>query len=200
MSAGADPPPGLPLPFWSSLKADLVAHVPPERRSMSRSAWALAGLGVAARSSGFHVTFSYRAAHALRPRLGPLGRAASSLIFWWVRHAYACAIAPTSRLHGGLILPHPQGIVVGGDAEVGPRCWIYHNVTLGGTVGRAGCPRVGADSRIFAGAVLVGPIVLGHGVMVGANVVVTRDVPDRCFVRPAPPTVAPISPPSEESP
>lgn len=174
------------LPFWSSLRADIVAHVPPERRGLSRWGWAKMGLAVAARSSGFHVVAWYRLAHALRHRAGVPGRVAAGVVFWIIRHGYGCSIAPTARLGGGLILPHPQGIVVGDGTIVGPRSWIYQNVTIGGSPNKSGLPRVGADVRTYAGAVLVGPIVVGDGATIGANAVVARDVPAGATVRPAP--------------
>jgi serine O-acetyltransferase len=137
------------------------------------------------------VTLLYRAANAARARLGPPGRLIAAAIFWATRHGYGCSIAATSRLHGGLILPHPQGIVVGANVEVGPRAWIFQNVTIGGTPGRAGAPRAGADARFYAGAVVAGPVRLGDDVVVGANAVVTRDVPSGRVVRPAPVEASP---------
>lgn len=65
-----------------------------------------------------------------------------------------------------------------GPAKIGPNAWIFQNVTIGGRPGKAGGPRIGADARIYAGAVIAGPIQLGEGVVVGANAVVARDVPD----------------------
>lgn len=179
----SDYDPTRPLPFWDALRLDVLAHVPPERRDRSRRVRASAA--IAARSSGFHVTVLYRLGHAARHRLGPAGRILAGFLFWWTRHAYGCSIAPTARLQGGLILPHPQGIVIGGGAVVGPRAWIYQNVTIGGTPGKPGLPRVGANARIYAGAVLTGPITVGDNVMIGANAVVHRDVPARTAVRSA---------------
>ena len=177
--------PGRPLPFWSSLRRDLIAHVPPEGRGMSRWGWARTAILVGLGSSGFHVVGLYRLAHALRQRAGGPGKAMAGLIFWTIRHAYGCTIAPSARLHAPLILPHPQGIVIGAGVVVGPRAWIYQNVTLGGAPGKSGLPRVGADARIYAGAVLAGPIVVGDNVLIAANAVVHRDVPPRTAVRPA---------------
>jgi serine O-acetyltransferase len=161
---------------------DIIAHVHPDDRRCGRRRWAWIGLRVLLGSSGFHVTTLYRLAHVARHRLGPLGRVLAGAIFWLVRHGYGCSIATTARLHGGLILPHPQGIVIGPGVVVGPRSWIFQNVTLGGVPGKPGAPRVGADARLYAGAVLVGPITVGDAVMVGANAVVARDVPSRSAV------------------
>lgn len=188
----SDPAPGRPLPLWGSLRRDLIAHVPPEGRDRSRASWALLGARIALRSTGFHVVLLYRLAHTLRGRAGPPGRVLAGLITWTVRHAYGCAIAPGARLHGGLMLPHPQGIVVGHGAVVGPRSYLFQNVTLGGAPGKDGLPRVGADARIYCGAVLAGPIAVGDNVLIGANAVVSRDVPSRTAVRPAPVELGPL--------
>ena len=110
-----------------------------------------------------------------------------------IRHAYGCSIAPTARLEGGLILPHPLGIVIGPGVEVGPRAWIFQNVTLGGSPGREGMPQVGPDARIWPGAVVAGPIEVGANVVIGANAVVTVDVPDHTLVRSPSPSFSPLA-------
>jgi serine O-acetyltransferase len=117
----------------------------------------------------------------------------ASFLSWTIRHAYSCSIAPTARLGGGLILPHPVGIVIGPGVEVGPRAWIFQHSTLGGSPGREGMPRVGPDARIYPGAVLAGPIEVGANVVIGANAVVTVDVPDRTLVRSPSPAFSPIA-------
>jgi serine O-acetyltransferase len=190
--AWVDPAPHLPVPFWEGICQDMIAHVHPDDRGRSRWGWARITLGVVLRSSGFHLTSLYRLAHALHHRLGPLGRVLAGLLFWWNRHFYGCSIASTARLHGGLILAHPQGIVIGPCAVLGPRGWIFQNVTVGGTPGLDGLPKIGSDARIFAGAVLVGPITVGDNVVVGANSVVSRDVPARMLVRSTMPEVDPL--------
>jgi serine acetyltransferase len=189
-----DPAPQSPLPFWGCAREDIVAHIPPEQRRRSRLSWALVVAGIVLRSPGFHVMFCYRLAHTLHHRAWLPGRVFSGILFWWNRHFYGCSIAPTSRLHGGLILPHPQGIVVGPGVVIGPRGWIFQNATLGGAPGIAGMPRVGSDTRIFAGAVLTGPITVGDSVMVGANAVINRDVPSRTAARCPPVQLRPLSP------
>ena len=175
--------PGRPVPFWESLCRDVIAHIPHESRGKTRWGWAWAAIVVALRSTSFHVTTLYRLGHLLRHRAGPPGRVLAGLLFWWGRHWYGCAIASGARLHGGLMLPHPQGIVIGSGVVVGPWSYIYQNVTIGGAPGKVGLPRVGAEARIYAGAVLTGPITVGDHSILGANVVVGRDVPDRTVVR-----------------
>ena len=78
-----EPDDGRAMPFALHLWADIVAHVPPERRPTSRWAWFWLGLVVTARSPGFHAAMLYRLAHAARGRFGLSGKAlALSLVLW----------------------------------------------------------------------------------------------------------------------
>lgn len=79
------------------------------------------------------------------------------------------------RIGGGLLLPHPNGIVIHPDCEIGPNCLIFQQVTLG--TRRGGVPRIGGHVDIGAGAKLLGPITIGDHALIGANAVVLDDVP-----------------------
>ncbi|WP_165477443.1 serine O-acetyltransferase [Idiomarina baltica] len=67
---------------------------------------------------------------------------------------------------------------------------IFQNVTLGGArIGDAKeskYPEIGEGTVIFAGAVIVGKIKVGSNCIVGANSVVTRDLPNNCVAVGAP--------------
>jgi serine O-acetyltransferase len=190
--AWVDTAPHQPVPFWLSVRRDVIAHIPPSQRGRSWWGWALVTALVVLRSSGFHVTLNYRLAHTIYHRGWVVCRMLAGSLFWWNRHFYVCSIAPTARVHGGLILSHPQGIVIGPAAVVGPRGWIFQNVTIGGAPGTDGLPQIGSDVRIYAGAILSGPITVGDNVMVGANAVVYRDVPSRTVVRCSPAEFSPL--------
>ena len=192
---GDGPAPGgdRPVPLREALAADILAHFPPEFRDPARRGWwARQAIGVSLLSAGFRAACLYRLAHLAHHRGGLPGRWLAGGLSWWGRHWYGCAIDPRARLGGGLILPHPQGIVIGPGATVGPRAWIFQNVSIVGAPGEAGMPRVGADCRIYTGAVLIGPVAVGDGVVLGANVVVSRDVPSWSTARRPPPAVAPL--------
>jgi serine O-acetyltransferase len=79
------------------------------------------------------------------------------------------------QLGGGLLLPHPNGIVIHPDVPIGPNCLIFQQVTLG-TNGR-GTPTIGGRVDIGAGAKVIGAVTIGAHAQIGANSVVTRDVP-----------------------
>ena len=80
-----------------------------------------------------------------------------------------------ARIGGGLLLPHPNGIVIHPDAEIGPNCLLFQQVTLG--VQKGGAPRLGGHVDVGAGARLLGPITVGDHARIGANAVVLCDVP-----------------------
>jgi serine O-acetyltransferase len=61
--------------------------------------------------------------------------------------------------------------------SIGAGCLIFHCVTIGDSPPRWGLPTIGNRVLIFPGAVVAGPITVGDGAVIGANSVVTRDVP-----------------------
>jgi len=72
--------------------------------------------------------------------------------------------------------------VIGETAEIGDNVTIYQCVTLGGTNPDNGVPgkrhpTLSDGVIIGSGAQVLGPITVGQGARVGANAVVTRDVP-----------------------
>jgi serine O-acetyltransferase len=80
------------------------------------------------------------------------------------------------HLGGGLMIPHPNGIVVHPEATLGVNCLVFQQVTIG-MGGRPGVPRIGGHVDIGAGARILGGVVIGDHARIGANAVVTRDVP-----------------------
>jgi len=82
----------------------------------------------------------------------------------------------TWALGGGLVLPHPNGVVIHPETTIGPTCIVFQQVTLG-TGPRPGVPRLGANVNIGPGAKVLGGVVVGDHARIGANAVVIRDVP-----------------------
>ena len=81
-----------------------------------------------------------------------------------------------TQLGGGLILTHPNGIVIHPDAVIGVNCLIFQQVTIGmGPV--PGLPVIGGHVDIGAGARILGGIHIGDHARIGANAVVLQDVP-----------------------
>jgi len=112
----------------------------------------------------------------------------NAILFREHRIAMSCDISV--RLPRSTKLPHPVGIVIGHDVDIGETVRIQQNVTLGRNEPDpdAGYPTVGDDVRISAGAVVLGDIELGDGCVVGANSVVLDDVSPHTTVVGAPAT------------
>lgn len=79
-------------------------------------------------------------------------------------------------------LPHPFGIVVSSGVEFGEDVVIGHQVTIGNRNGVMAAPKIGNRVYIGAGAKLLGPVTIGDDAVIGANAVVTKDVPARATV------------------
>ncbi len=101
------------------------------------------------------------------------------LIAEFARFATGIEIHPGAVVGEGLVIDHGMGVVIGETAVIGKNVLIYHGVTLGGTSAKRERrhPTVGDDVVIGAGAKLLGAITVGKGARIGANAVVTRDVP-----------------------
>lgn len=100
-----------------------------------------------------------------------------------VRHRFWSAVTGAdiplnSNIGGGLMIPHPNGIVIHPSAVIGPNCFILQQVTLG-TGAAGGTPTIGAGVLIGAGAKILGPVFIGDEAKIGANAVVLGDVPAR---------------------
>lgn len=85
------------------------------------------------------------------------------------------------KIGGGLLIPHPNGIVIHPSAEIGVNCLIHQQVTIG-TKRSGGLPVIKGHVDIGAGAKVLGKIVIGSHALIGANAVVTRDVEDGATV------------------
>lgn len=79
------------------------------------------------------------------------------------------------NIAGGLLIPHPNGIVIHPDAKIGPNCLLFQQVTIGDA--RGGIPRLGGHVDVGAGAKIIGPVTIGDHANIGANAVVTKDIP-----------------------
>lgn len=96
------------------------------------------------------------------------------------------------RIGAGLKLTHPTNVMIGSGVEIGEDCLIFHDVTLG-TGQIPGTPKIGNNVDIYPGARVLGGVTIGDRSMVGANCVVTRDVPPESIILTAPSRVIPRS-------
>lgn len=161
---------------FKRLKADLDAFM--ERDPAARSQ-----LEVALLYPGFHAIVSYRIAHWFWERdFRFIGRLISQI----GRMLTGIEIHPGATIGCCFVIDHGSGVVVGETAEIGNNVTLYHDVTLGGVapsvdsaaqIGVKRHPTLGDGVIVGSGAQILGPITVGDNARVGANAVVTQDVP-----------------------
>jgi serine O-acetyltransferase len=135
---------------------------------------------------GLHAVWFHRVAHWLWVReFFLLGRWCSHIGRWFT----GIEIHPGARIGRRLFIDHGMGVVVGETAEIGDDVTLYHGVTLGGTSPAENSdrqrntkrhPTLARGAIVGSGAQILGPITVGEDARIGANAVVTRDVPAGC--------------------
>ena len=100
-------------------------------------------------------------------------------------------IHPQAKIGKNLFIDHGMGVVIGETSEIGNNVTIYHMVTLGGIA-----PSIDSDSQrnakrhptlknnvvVGSGAQILGAVVIGENAKIGANAVVTKDVPENAVM------------------
>ena len=100
-------------------------------------------------------------------------------------------IHPGAKVGKNLFIDHGMGVVIGETSEIKDNVTIYHMVTLGGI-----SPSTNSDDQrdakrhptlednvvIGSGAQVLGPVTIGKNAKVGANAVVTKDVPENAIM------------------
>jgi serine O-acetyltransferase len=87
---------------------------------------------------------------------------------------------PAAKIGKGVMIDHATGVVIGETAVIGDNVSILHNVTLGGTGTTDGDrhPKIGNGVVLGAGATVLGPVIVGANVKIGAGSVVLQDIPE----------------------
>ena len=100
-------------------------------------------------------------------------------------------IHPRAKIGKNLFIDHGMGVVISETSEIGDNVTIYHGVTLGGI-----SPSENSDNQrnikrhptlknnvvVGSGAQVLGPIIVGENAKIGANAVVTKDVPENAVM------------------
>ena len=131
---------------------------------------------------GFHAMFIHRLIHPLYKIGIPfIPRMISQLS----RFLTGVEIHPGATIDEGFFIDHGSGIVIGETTQIGKNCVIFHNVTFGGTGKHDGKrhPTIGDNVFIGTGATLLGPLIIGNNVRVGANTFLYMvDIPNNATV------------------
>jgi serine O-acetyltransferase len=100
-------------------------------------------------------------------------------------------IHPKAKIGKNLFIDHGMGVVIGETSEIKDNVTIYHMATLGGI-----SPSINSDNQrdikrhptlednvvIGSGAQVLGPVVIGKNAKIGANAVVTKNVPENAVM------------------
>ena len=100
-------------------------------------------------------------------------------------------IHPKANIGKNLFIDHGMGVVIGETSEIGDNVTIYHMATLGGI-----SPSVNSNEQrnikrhptlkdnvvVGSGAQILGPVTIGKNAKIGANAVVTKDVPENAVM------------------
>ncbi len=127
--------------------------------------------------SGLHAIWSYRVAHRLWAK--PALRGPARVLTQFTRFLTGIEIHPGATIGRRFFIDHGMGVVIGETAEIGDDVMVYHGVTLGGRSLNQGKrhPTIGDRVTVGAGAKILGPLRIGDDSAIGANAVVTHDVP-----------------------
>jgi len=100
-------------------------------------------------------------------------------------------IHPGAKIGKNLFIDHGMGVVIGETSEIGDNVTIYHMVTLGGISPSINSydqrqtkrhPTLMDNVVVGSGAQILGPVVVGKNSKIGANAVVTKDVPENAVM------------------
>tara|TARA_B100000900_G_scaffold214222_1_gene181424 strand:+ start:1391 stop:1972 length:582 start_codon:yes stop_codon:yes gene_type:complete len=100
-------------------------------------------------------------------------------------------IHPKAKIGKNLFIDHGMGVVIGETSDIGDNVTIYHMATLGGI-----SPSINSDDQrntkrhptlmnnvvVGSGAQILGPVVVGRNAKIGANAVVTKNVPENAIM------------------
>jgi serine O-acetyltransferase len=100
-------------------------------------------------------------------------------------------IHPNANIGKNLFIDHGMGVVIGETSDIGDNVTIYHMVTLGGIAPSINSndqrnvkrhPTIQDDVVIGSGAQVLGPVTVGRCAKIGANAVITKDVPEKAVM------------------
>ena len=100
-------------------------------------------------------------------------------------------IHPGAKIGKNLFIDHGMGVVIGETSDIGDNVTIYHMVTLGGIAPSINSndqrnikrhPTIEDEVVIGSGAQVLGPVTVGRCAKIGANAVITKDVPEKAVM------------------
>ncbi len=135
---------------------------------------------------GFHALFMYRISNLLYRWRIPL----LPMIFTrFIQIIYAIDIDYKATLSGGIVIVHGVGLVIGSGVYIDTNAILFHGVTLGRRgIGPVisltdGFPKIGKDCIICTGATIIGKVTIGENSIIGANCVISQNIPSNSICK-----------------
>lgn len=114
------------------------------------------------------------------------------MLYKWIQILTGIELPCEAVIGRNFVIDHFGGIIISGYAVFGDNCRIRNGVVVGlRRIDEPRAPRIGNNVDIGAGAKILGPITIGNDVAIGANAVVTQDVPDNCVAVGVPAVIKP---------
>jgi len=155
---------------------------------MNRDPAAKSSLGIILTYPGVKAIFFHRIANFFsKARFNLIAR----IISQFSRFLTGIEIHPAAKIGKNFFIDHGMGVVIGETAEIEDNVTLYHSVTLGGISpstnsgeqrGVKRHPTLKNNVVVGSGAQVLGPIIVGEFAKIGANAVVTRDVPEHAIM------------------
>ena len=151
---------------------------------INRDPAAKSKLGVILTYPGVKAVFFHQIAHFFSVAKFDL---VARIISQFSRFLTGIEIHPKAKIGKNLFIDHGMGVVIGETSEIGNNVTIYHMVTLGGISPSIDSynqreikrhPTLQDNVVVGSGAQVLGPITVGKNAKIGANAVVTKDVPE----------------------
>ena len=154
--------------MFRSLRSDFA--IIKERDPAARGLWEIVFC-----YPGFQALVMHRISHKLWTHKLPFF---PRLISHFTRFLTGVEIHPGARIGRGVFIDHGMGVVIGETSEIGDRCLLYQGVTLGGTGKESGKrhPTLETNVVVGAGAKVLGGIRVGTNTRIGAGSVVVKNV------------------------
>lgn len=101
-----------------------------------------------------------------------------------MQYKYGIDIPYITEIKEGFLISHFTGIFINSHVKIGRNCSILQGVTIGNNLykGRKKVAKIGDNVFIGTGAKIIGSVTIGNNVTIGANAVITKDIPDNSVV------------------
>ncbi|MDC0059386.1 serine O-acetyltransferase [Pelagibacteraceae bacterium] len=155
---------------------------------MDRDPAAKSSLGIILTYPGVKAIFFHRVANFFSKAGFAL---IARIISQFSRFLTGIEIHPAAKIGKNFFIDHGMGVVIGETSEIEDDVTLYHSVTLGGISpsvnsgeqrGIKRHPTLKNNVVVGSGAQVLGPIIVGEFAKIGANAVVTRDVPEHAIM------------------